>query len=131
MPLDASVYANMLGERIDKYGTKVYLVNTGWTGGPYGTGSRMKLKYTRAMVTAALNGELEKVDYKHDDRFNLEIPVSCPEVPSEILDPKETWADKAAYDEQAKKLAKMFSDNFSKKYPHMPANIAGAGPKAD
>ena len=131
MPLDASVYANMLGERIDKYGTKVYLVNTGWTGGPYGTGSRMKLKYTRAMVTAALNGELEKVDYKHDDRFNLEIPVSCPEVPSEILDPKETWADKDAYDEQAKKLAKMFSDNFSKKYPHMPANIAGAGPKAD
>ena len=131
MPLDASVYANMLGERIDKYGTKVYLVNTGWTGGPYGTGSRMKLKYTRAMVTAALNGELEKVEYKHDDRFNLEIPVSCPEVPSEILDPKETWADKAAYDEQAKKLAKMFSDNFSKKYPHMPANIAGAGPKAD
>ena len=131
MPLDASVYANMLGERIDKYGTKVYLVNTGWTGGPYGTGSRMKLKYTRAMVTAALYGELEKVDYKHDDRFNLEIPVSCPEVPSEILDPKETWADKAAYDEQAKKLAKMFSDNFSKKYPHMPANIAGAGPKAD
>ena len=131
MPLDASVYANMLGERIDKYGTKVYFVNTGWTGGPYGTGSRMKLKYTRAMVTAALNGELEKVEYKHDDRFNLEIPVSCPEVPSEILDPKETWADKAAYDEQAKKLAKMFSDNFSKKYPHMPANIAGAGPKAD
>lgn len=131
MPLDASVYANMLGERIDKYGTKVYLVNTGWTGGPYGTGSRMKLKYTRAMVTAALNGELEKVEFKHDDRFNLEIPVSCPEVPSEILDPKETWADKAAYDEQAKKLAKMFSDNFSKKYPHMPANIAGAGPKAD
>ena len=131
MPLDASVYANMLGERIDKYGTKVYLVNTGWTGGPYGTGSRMKLKYTRAMVTAALNGELEKVEYKHDDRFNLEIPVSCPEVPSEILDPKETWADKAAYDEQAKKLAKMFSDNFSKKYPHMPANIAGAGPKSD
>ena len=131
MPLDASVYANMLGERIDKYGTKVYLVNTGWTGGPYGTGSRIKLKYTRAMVTAALNGELEKVEYKHDERFNVEIPVSCPEVPSEILDPRETWADKAAYDEQAKKLAKMFSDNFGKKYPHMPADIAGAGPKAD
>lgn len=131
MPLDASVYAGMLGERIDKYGTQVYLVNTGWTGGPYGTGSRMKLKFTRAMVTAALNGELEKVAYKHDDRFNVDIPVSCPEVPADILDPRETWADKAAYDEQAKKLAKMFSDNFTKKYPHMPKEIAEAGPKAD
>lgn len=130
MPLNASVYANMLGERIEKYDTKVYLVNTGWTGGAYGTGTRMKLKYTRAMVTAALNGEIEKVEYKHDSVFNLEIPVSCPDVPADILDPRETWADKAAYDEQAKKLAKMFSDNFSKKYPDMPKDIAEAGPKA-
>ncbi len=131
MPLDASVYAGMLGERIDKYGTQVYLVNTGWTGGPYGTGSRMKLKFTRAMVTAALNSELERVEYKHDDRFNVEIPLSCPEVPSDILDPRETWSDKAAYDKQANKLARMFSDNFAKKYPHMPEDIAKAGPKAD
>ncbi len=130
MPLDASVYANMLGERIEKYGTKVYLVNTGWTGGPYGVGSRMKLSYTRAMVTAALNGELEKVEYKHDDVFNVDIPQSCPAVPAEILNPRNTWADKAAYDAQAKKLAGMFADNFAKKYPNMPKNIAEAGPRA-
>ena len=130
MPLDASVYANMLGERIEKYGTKVYLVNTGWTGGPYGVGSRMKLSYTRAMVTAALNGELEKAEYKHDEVFNVEIPQSCPGVPAEILNPKNTWADKAAYDAQAKKLAGMFAENFAKKYPNMPKNIAEAGPRA-
>ena len=129
MPLNASVYAGMLGERIEKYGTKVYLVNTGWTGGPYGVGSRMKLKFTRAMVTAALNGKLEDMEYKHDDLFNLDIPLSCPEVPAGILDPKETWADKEAYDVQAKKLAGMFSENFKKKYPDMPKEISEAGPK--
>ena len=131
MPMDPSVYANMLGERIEKYNTKVYLVNTGWTGGPYGVGSRMKLKYTRAMVTAALNGSFDNVEYKHDDVFNLDIPQSCPDVPSEIMNPRDTWEDKAAYDAQAKKLAKMFQDNFAKKYPNMPKNIAEAGPKAD
>lgn len=131
MPMDPSVYANMLGERIQKYNTKVYLVNTGWTGGPYGVGSRMKLKYTRAMVTAALNGSFDNVEYKHDDIFNLDIPQSCPDVPSEIMNPRDTWADKDAYDAQAKKLAKMFQDNFEKKYPNMPENIKAAGPKAE
>ena len=131
MPMDPSVYANMLGERIEKYNTKVYLVNTGWTGGPYGVGSRMKLKYTRAMVTAALNGSFDNVEYKHDDIFNLDIPQSCPDVPSEIMNPRDTWADKDAYDAQAKKLAKMFQDNFEKKYPNMPENIKAAGPKAE
>ena len=134
MPMDASVYANMLGERIEKYNTKVYLVNTGWTGGPASgegkLGSRMKLKYTRAMVTAALNGDFDNVEYKHDDIFNLDVPQSCPNVPSEIMNPRDTWEDKAAYDESAKKLAKMFADNFAKKYPNMPKNIAEAGPKA-
>ena len=130
MPMDASVYANMLGERIEKYDTKVYLVNTGWTGGAYGTGSRMKLKYTRAMVTAALNGELEKAEFVHDDLFNLDVPQSCPDVPSEIMNPRETWADKEAYDAQAKRLAGMFHENFTKKYPDMPENIAKAGPQA-
>ena len=131
MPMDPSVYANMLGERIEKYNTKVYLVNTGWTGGPYGVGSRMKLKYTRAMVTAALNGTFDDVEYKHDEVFNVDIPQTCPNVPSEIMNPRDTWEDKAAYDVQAKKLAKMFQDNFTKKYPNMPKNIAEAGPKAD
>ncbi|MCQ2547872.1 MAG: phosphoenolpyruvate carboxykinase (ATP) [Clostridia bacterium] len=130
MPMDPNVYANMLGERIDKYGTKVYLVNTGWTGGSYGTGSRIKLKFTRAMVTAALNGTLDSVEYKHDDLFNLDIPQSCPDVPAEIMNPKDTWEDKALYDETAKKLAKMFKDNFAKKYPNMDKEIVEAGPRA-
>ena len=133
MPMDPSVYANMLGERIEKYNTKVYLVNTGWTGGPASgegkLGSRMKLKYTRAMVTAALNGDFDHVEYKHDETFNLDVPQTCPGVPSEIMKPRDTWEDKDAYDAQAKKLAKMFADNFAKKYPNMPKNIADAGPK--
>ncbi len=129
MPLNASVYAKMLGERIDKYGTKVYLVNTGWTEGPYGTCERMKLRYTRAMVTAALNGELENADFVHNDLLNLDIPLSCPNVPSEILNPRDTWADKDAYDAQSKKLAGMFSENFKKKYPDMSKEISEAGPK--
>ena len=91
----------------------------------------MKLKYTRAMVTAALNGELEKVEYKHDEVFNLDVPQSCPDVPDEIMNPRDTWEDKDAYDVQAKKLAKMFADNFAKKYPNMPKNIAEAGPKGE
>ncbi|WP_066645175.1 phosphoenolpyruvate carboxykinase (ATP) [Christensenella timonensis] len=129
MPLDPAVYAEMLGERLKKYNTKVYLVNTGWSGGPYGVGSRMKLKYTRAMITAALNGELEKAAYQHDDVFNVDVPQSCPDVPDEIMNPRDTWQDKAAYDESAKKLAKMFADNFSSKYPNMPKNITDAGPR--
>lgn len=129
MPLDPAVYAEMLGERLKKYNTKVYLVNTGWSGGPYGVGSRMKLKYTRAMITAALNGELEKSQYKHDDVFNVDVPQSCPDVPDEIMNPRDTWQDKAAYDESAKKLAKMFADNFAAKYPNMPKNITDAGPR--
>ena len=129
MPLDASVYAEMLGDKLDKYGTDVYLVNTGWSGGPYGVGSRMKLKYTRAMVTAALNGTLKNVEYHHNETFNLDIPASCPDVPSDILDPRETWEDVTAYDAQAKKLAHMFKENFEKKYPNMPEEIRKAGPR--
>ena len=130
MPLDASVYANMLGERIQKYNTKVYLVNTGWSGGPYGVGSRMKLKYTRAMITAALNGEFDNAEYKHDEVFNVDVPQSCTNVPPELMNPKDTWDDKDAYDAQAKKLAGMFQKNFAEKYPNMPENIVKAGPKA-
>lgn len=131
MPMDPSVYAGMLGERIEKYGTKVYLVNTGWAGGSAASGAkRMKLAYTRAMVTAALNGSFDNIEFKHHDVFNVDYPVSCPGVPDEMLDARGLWADKAAYDEQANKLAKMFEDNFAKKYPNMPKNIAEAGPKA-
>ncbi len=129
MPIEPLIYANMFGERLKKHNTKVYLVNTGWTGGPYGVGRRMELKFTRAMITAALNGTLNDVEYKHDDIFNIDIPQTCPEVPSEIMNPKDTWNDKAAYEAQAVKLAKMFQENFEKKYPNMPENIANAGPK--
>ena len=130
MPMDPSVYAEMLGEKLDKYGTKVYLVNTGWAGGSAASGAkRMKLSYTRAMVTAALNGSLDSVEFKHHDVFNMDYPVSCPNVPDEMLDARGMWADKAAYDEQANKLAEMFENNFTSKYPNMPAEIVNAGPK--
>ena len=131
MPMDPQVYAKMLGDKLDAYGTKVYLVNTGWAGGSAAAGAkRMKLSYTRAMVTAALNGDFDNVEFKHHDVFNVDYPTSCPGVPSEMLDARGMWADKDAYDAQANKLAKMFEDNFSKKYPHMAPEIANAGPKA-
>lgn len=131
MPMDPNKYADMLGEKITKYDTKVYLVNTGWTGGPYGVGSRMKLKYTRAMITAALNGDFNDAEYKHDDLFNIDIPQTCPNVPSEIMNPRDTWEDKDAYDAQAKKLAGLFYNNFKKKYPNMDKAIVNAGPKGE
>lgn len=130
MPLAPNVYARMLGDKIEKYNTRVYLINTGWTGGSYGTGSRMKLKYTRAMVTAALNGDIEKAEFRHDSIFNVDIPQSCANVPSEVMNPRDTWADKDAYDETARRLAGMFQKNFTDNYPDMDPEIAGAGPKA-
>ena len=129
LPLDPSVYAEMLGEKIDQTNANVYLINTGWSGGPYGVGKRMSLKYTRAMVTAALTGELEKAGYDLDPIFNVYIPKTCPNVPAEILNPRNTWADKNEYDAAAKKLAARFVENF-KKYTHMPEHIVNAGPKA-
>ena len=130
-PLNASVYANMLGEKLKETGANVFLVNTGWCGGAAGTVPRMNLKYTRAMVSAALSGELNEVEYELDPIFNVNIPKSCPNVPAEILNPKNVWKDQAAYEASAKNLAKKFADNFAKKYPDMPANIVNAGPKAE
>ena len=128
MPLHATEYAKMLGQKISQHNTRVYLINTGWSGGPYGIGNRMDLKYTRAMVTAALNGELEKVRFKHDDIFNLDIPTSCPGVPSEILDPRNTWTDKNEYDLSANRLAELFVKNFQK-FGVLSEEIRNAGPK--
>ena len=127
LPLDPSVYAEMLGERIKRNNARVFLINTGWSGGSYGTGSRIKLKYTRAMVSAALKGDLDKVEYVLDDIFNVFIPKTCPNVPEEILNPKNTWEDKEAYDKTAKALSAKFNENF-KKYTHMPENVVKAGP---
>ncbi len=128
MPRPASVYAKMLGEKITKHNTKVYLINTGWSGGPYGVGKRIRIKYSRAMVTAALTGALDIVKYRHDELFNLDIPTECPDVPPEILDPKNTWIDKDSYDLSARKLAQMFTDNF-KKFNNVSPEIKNAGPK--
>lgn len=129
LPLHPNTYAEMLGRRIEEFGSNVYLINTGWSGGPYGVGKRMSIKYTRAMVTAALNGALEKSEFVLDPDFNILVPTSCPGVPDEVLNPKSTWKDKQAYDEQAKKLAQMFVKNFNK-YEGMDQKIIDAGPKA-
>jgi phosphoenolpyruvate carboxykinase (ATP) len=127
MSRHASVYAKLLGEKITKHKTVVYLINTGWSGGPYGIGKRMNIHYTRSMVTAALSGQLDKVDYRHDSVFNLDVPATCPNVPSEVLNPRNTWSDKEAYDISAKKLAQMFVDNF-KKFGNVSSEIQAAGP---
>lgn len=112
LPLHPTRYAEMLGEKIRKHEVNVWLVNTGWTGGAYGTGSRMKLPYTRAMIQAALAGELNQVAYRKDPVFGLEVPTQVPGVPTEVLDPRATWKDKGAYDRTASELARAFQDNF-------------------
>ncbi|WP_432222778.1 phosphoenolpyruvate carboxykinase (ATP) [Flavobacterium sp. TMP13] len=114
MPLHPTRYAEMLSQKIKDTNVKVWLINTGWTGGPYGTGSRMKLKYTRAMITAALNGELEKVNFENCAVFGIAKPMTCPDVPSEILNPRNTWEDKDLYDSKAVELAQKFKANFAK-----------------
>jgi phosphoenolpyruvate carboxykinase (ATP) len=106
----------------------VWLVNTGWTGGPYGVGTRMKIKYTRAMITAALTGALDSVAYTKHPVFNLDVPNSCPDVPAEVLDPRGTWADPAAYDRQAGTLAQAFIDNFKTFEGDVSAAVKAAGP---
>ncbi|MDR2008939.1 MAG: phosphoenolpyruvate carboxykinase (ATP) [Bacteroidales bacterium] len=116
MPGLPTMYTKMLGNKMDEFDTSVYLINTGWSGGKYGVGKRIDLTYTRAMVEAALNGDLENVEYEYDGLFHVNIPKSCPGVPSEMLFPKNTWTDKAEFDKTAKALAKEFSDNFDKSY---------------
>ncbi|NMA68529.1 MAG: phosphoenolpyruvate carboxykinase (ATP) [Desulfitobacterium sp.] len=127
LPLAPHVYAEMLGEKIDKHQTRVYLVNTGWQGGPYGVGQRIKLQYTRAMITAALNGSLEEANFTPDPIFGLNMPERVEGVPSEILNPRNTWEDKDAYDQNARELALSFIKNFEK-FPGIASNIKDAGP---
>jgi phosphoenolpyruvate carboxykinase (ATP) len=130
MVWDPNVYARMLGERIARHAARVWLVNTGWTGGPYGVGSRMKIAYTRAMINAALAGALDHVGYDRDPIFNLDVPSSCPHVPPEVLKPRATWKDGAAYDAQAQKLARMFAENFKAFEATASAEVKAAGPNA-
>ena len=126
LPLDPSVYADMLAEKVEKSGANVYLVNTGWNG----TGKRMKLSYTRAMVTAALTGAIEQGEFVTDPTFGVQVPTAIEGVPSELLIPENTWEDKEAYKASCKKLAESFNENF-KKYTHMSAEVVAAGPKAE
>jgi phosphoenolpyruvate carboxykinase (ATP) len=126
LPLRPKVYAEMLGRRMQEHGSQCWLVNTGWFGGPYGVGSRMKLPYTRAMVNAAIEGALANVEFEADPAFGLTIPKSVPGVPSEFLHPRDAWKDKAAYDKTAADLAGRFAKNFEKF--DVPANIRAAGP---
>ena len=129
LPLHPGVYARMLGERISRHGARVWLINTGWTGGPYGTGSRIKLAHTRAIVAAALSGKLDKAEFRKDPVFGIEVPRGVPEVPSELLDPRGTWPDPAAYDAQARKLADMFRKNFADFASGVDSRVAEAGPR--
>ena len=129
LPLSPIVYAELLGKKLEEHNTNVYLINTGWTGGPYGVGKRMKLSYTRAMVTAAIEGQLVDVPYELDPIFNVYIPTECPNVASELLKPRNVWQDKAAYDAKAHELAALFNKNFKKFGDSVPANISEAGPK--
>jgi phosphoenolpyruvate carboxykinase (ATP) len=129
LPLPPSTYATMLGEKLARHGAQVWLVNTGWTGGAYGTGERMSLKYTRAMVRAALAGRLDGVATHADPVFGLHIPESVPDVPDDVLDPRATWPDPAAYDEQAAELARMFRENFEKFADGVSDGVRNAGPR--
>lgn len=126
MPRRPEVYGALLRQKIAEHGTTCWLVNTGWTGGAYGTGSRMPIKATRALLTAALDGSLNHVEFRKDANFGFEVPVSVPGVNDALLDPRGTWADEAAYDFQAAKLVDMFSDNFEQYLPFIDADVKAA-----
>jgi len=130
LPRPPALYAEMLGKKIAAHKVNVWLVNTGWTGGPYGVGQRMNLAWTRAMLRAALAGKLDKVPTTPDPVFGVAVPHSVPDVPSEVLTPRATWSDKAAFDTQARKLAGLFRKNFEKYAATVPQSVRDAGPKA-
>lgn len=131
LPLHPARYAEMLGHRIREYHVKVWLVNTGMTGGPYGVGKRMSLRYTRALITAALNGKLDHVRYEELPVFHFEIPTECPGVPDEVLNPRNTWSNTAAYDEKARQLARAFNKNFERFEAGTSEAILSAAPKVE
>jgi phosphoenolpyruvate carboxykinase (ATP) len=129
LPQPPVVYARMLGEKLVEHGSRVWLVNTGWTGGQFGEGERMPIEATRALLHAALSGALESVEYRADPIFGFEIPVEVPAVDSRLLDPRSTWADAEAYDRKARELARMFRDNFERYADDASAETAAAGPR--
>lgn len=129
LPLHPAKYAELLGEKLRQHQVNVWLVNTGWTGGPYGVGERMKLKYTRAMITAALEGDLNMVTFEKHPVFGVQMPTTCPNVPDELLNPRNTWSDKDAYDQKANQLAEAFVKNFAQYADGTSAEILAAAPK--
>ena len=129
MPLHPTFYAEMLGDKMEKSDVNVWLINTGWSGGAYGTGSRIKLKYTRAMISAALNRDLDEIEYQNHPVFGLQMPKSCLNVPVELLHPKNTWANGNLYDEKANELAKAFKINFEQFADYANEEILEALPK--
>ena len=126
MPRRPEVYGKLLQEKIREYGSTCWLVNTGWTGGAFGTGKRMPIKATRALLTAALDGSLNEVEFRKDPNFGFEVPVAVPGVDTTLLNPRDTWADKAAFDAQAKKLVQMFVDNFAQYVPYIDEDVKAA-----
>jgi phosphoenolpyruvate carboxykinase (ATP) len=131
MALPPLTYAQLLGKKIAQHHVQVWLLNTGWTGGPYGTGRRIHLASTRAMVKAVLSGALKDTSWQADPIFGISIPRACPGVPTEILQPRATWSDPAAYDLKARELARMFEKNFQENAPDAPAEVKAAGPKSN
>ena len=129
MPLHPTKYAEMLGEKIKQKEVNVWLINTGWSGGEYGVGERISLKYTRSMITAILNGDLDKIKYSKHRVFGLNMPIACPNVPSTILDPRNTWNDQEKYDKKANELAEAFNKNFKKFAEYANSDILEASPK--
>jgi phosphoenolpyruvate carboxykinase (ATP) len=130
LPLHPAKYAALLGEKMRKHNANVWLINTGWTGGPYGVGSRMALKHTRSMITAAMNGDLDHVSFVKHPVFGFMMPETCPNVPTEVLNPRNTWTDKSAYDEKANNLANQFNKNFEQYAEGSSPEILAAAPKA-
>ena len=129
LPMRPQVYAELLGKKIAKHNANVWLVNTGWTGGAYGVGKRMAIAHTRRMIAAALDGQLDGVTYRRDPIFNIDVPTTCPGVPEAVLDPRSTWADPQAYDEQAGKLALRFAENFKTFEAGVPPSVKESGPR--
>ena len=129
LPQPPAVYARMLGEKLDEHGSTVWLVNTGWTGGPFGEGQRMPIQATRTMLRAALSGELDDARFRADDLFGLEVPVQVPGVEDSLLDPRGTWRDPEQYDVKARELAELFVENFSRRFGDVDQRIRAAGPR--
>jgi phosphoenolpyruvate carboxykinase (ATP) len=125
------LYAEMLRRKMERYGATAWLLNTGWVGGPYGVGRRISIRYTRAMLSAALNGQLDGVEYYTDPLFGFTVPTSCPDVPSDVFYPAQAWPSEQQYWNKYTQLARRFVDNFRKTAPDAPPEIAAAGPRLD